>query len=71
MSLTILTNHAIEELPTNKGFADYALVVNGKLLGVIEAKKLEVGAENVLEQAKRYSKDVKNTIGEWNPFSFN
>ena len=63
MYLTILTNHAIEELPTNKGFADYALVVNGKLLGVIEAKKLEVGAENVLEQAKRYSKDVNNTIG--------
>jgi type I restriction enzyme R subunit len=68
MSLTILTNHAIEELPTNKGFADYALVVNGKLLGVIEAKKLEVGAENVLEQAKRYSKDVNNTIGEWNKY---
>ncbi len=68
MSLTILTNHAIEELPTNKGFADYALVVNGKLLGVIEAKKLEIGAENVLEQAKRYSKDVNNTIGEWNKY---
>ena len=68
MSLAILTNHAIEELPTNKGFADYALVVNGKLLGVIEAKKLEVGAENVLEQAKRYSKDVNNTIGEWNKY---
>jgi len=68
MSLTILTNHAIEELPTNKGFADYALVVNGKLLGVIEAKKLEIGAENVLEQAKRYSKDVSNTIGEWHKY---
>ena len=68
ISLTILTNHAIEELPTNKGFADYALVVNGKLLGVIEAKKLEIGAENVLEQAKRYSKDVSNTIGEWHKY---
>lgn len=68
MSLTVLTNHAIEELPTNNGFADYALVVNGKLLGVIEAKKLEIGAQNVLEQAKRYSKDVNNTIGEWNKY---
>ena len=68
MSLTDLTNHAIEELPTNNGFADYALIVNGKLLGVIEAKKLEIGAQNVLEQAKRYSKDVNKTIGEWNKY---
>ncbi|MGB4969971.1 MAG: hypothetical protein WBO31_10585, partial [Saprospiraceae bacterium] len=51
MDLSALTNHAIEELQTNNGPADYALVVNGKLLGVVEAKKLEVGAQNVLEQA--------------------
>ncbi len=57
MDLTGLTNHAIEELQTNNGPADYALIVNGNLLGVvIEAKKLEVGAQNVLEQAKRYSR---------------
>lgn len=68
MDLTILTNHAIEELQTNNGPADYALVVNGKLLGVVEAKKLEVGAANVLEQAKRYSKGAKKTIGEWNGY---
>lgn len=68
MDLTILTNHAIEELQTNNGPADYALVVNGKLLGVVEAKKLEVGAQNVLEQAKRYSKGAKETIGEWNQY---
>ena len=66
--ITDLSNHAVEELPTANGFADYALVVNGKLLGVVEAKKLEVGAMNVLEQAKRYSKDVPNTVGEWNHY---
>ena len=66
MELSTLTNHAIEELQTKNGPADYALVVNGSLLGVVEAKKLEVGAANVLEQAKRYSKGADKTIGEWN-----
>lgn len=68
MDLSVLTNHAIEELQTNNGPADYALVVNGSLLGVVEAKKLEVGAQNVLEQAKRYSKGANKTIGEWNKY---
>ncbi len=68
MDLSGMTNHAIEELQTNNGPADYALVVNGKLLGVVEAKKLEVGAANVLEQAKRYSKGANKTIGEWNQY---
>lgn len=68
MNLSQLTNHAVEELQTNNGPADYALVVNGKLLAVVEAKKLEVGAANVLEQAKRYSKGAENTIGEWNGY---
>jgi type I restriction enzyme R subunit len=60
-----LTRHAVEEFPTETGPADYALFVNGKLLGIIEAKKIEIGAENVLEQAKRYSRGVSNTVGEW------
>lgn len=68
MDLTVLTNHAIEELQTANGPADYALVVNGQLLGVVEAKKLEVGAQNVLEQAKRYSRGADKTIGEWNGY---
>lgn len=68
MDLSTLSNHAIEELQTKNGPADYALVVNGKLLGVVEAKKLEVGAANVLEQAKRYSKGADKTIGEWNQY---
>ncbi|MEI6885958.1 MAG: DEAD/DEAH box helicase family protein [Bacteroidota bacterium] len=66
--LTILTNHAVEEFETGNGPADYGLVVGGKVLGVVEAKKLEIGAQNVLEQAKRYSKGADNTIGEWGPY---
>jgi len=63
-----LSNHAVEEYPTLNGFADYALFVNGKLFGFIEAKKISIGTENVLEQAKRYSKDISNTIGEWGEY---
>jgi len=61
---TTLQRHAVEEFQTDNGPADYALVVNGRVLGVVEAKKLEVGAQNVLEQAKRYSKGAVKTIGE-------
>ena len=63
-----LTNHAVEEYPTKKGFADYALFVNGMLLGIIEAKKVSVDPQNVLEQAKRYSKDVIEGIGNWEDY---
>ncbi len=63
-----LNCHAVEEFPTETGPADYALFVQGKLLGIIEAKKISVGAENVLEQAKRYSKSVKKTVGIWGEY---
>jgi type I restriction enzyme R subunit len=68
MDITILTNHAIEEYQTANGPADYAFVVNGKMLGCVEAKRLDVGAANVLEQAKRYSKGAPESIGNWNGF---
>lgn len=60
-----LSNHAVEEYPTDNGPADYALFVQGKLLGIIEAKKVSISPQNVLEQAKRYSHGCKNTLGEW------
>lgn len=53
MDLSALNCHAVEELPTANGFADYALFVKGQLLGFIEAKKVTVSPQNVLEQAKR------------------
>ena len=63
-----LTRHAVEEYPTDNGPADYAFFVDGKLLGFLEAKKVSVGAQNVLEQAKRYSKGIKRGIGKWGPY---
>jgi type I restriction enzyme R subunit len=65
---SVLEAHAVEEYPTETGPADYALFVHGKLLRIIEAKKIAVGAENVLEQAKRYSRGVQQTIGEWRDY---
>ena len=38
--LTGLSGHAIAEYPTVNGPADYALVVDGRLLGIVEAKKV-------------------------------
>src|SRR5690348_11419758 len=46
---------AIEEYPTDSGPADYALCVGGRILGIVEAKKLTLGPQNVLMQAERYS----------------
>jgi type I restriction enzyme R subunit len=63
-----LTHHAVEEFPTANGPADYALFVDGKLLGIIEAKRISVNPQNVLEQAKRYAAGCPATIGIWNSF---
>jgi type I restriction enzyme R subunit len=35
MDLSVLSNHAVEELPIDNGPADYTLFVNGVLLGVV------------------------------------
>ncbi len=63
-----LTNHAVEEFPTANGPADYALFVKGQFLGIIEAKKVSVDPQNVLEQAKRYSMGAEKSIGCWGQF---
>ncbi len=34
---------AVEEFPTDNGPADYGLSVDGRLLGIVEAKKLTLG----------------------------
>ncbi|MBP1908445.1 type I restriction-modification enzyme R subunit C-terminal domain-containing protein [Methanolobus bombayensis] len=59
---------AIGEYPTSNGPADYALCVDGKILGIIEAKKLTLGPQSVLTQAERYSKGVSDS--EFNFDSF-
>ncbi len=63
-----LSRHAVEEYPTANGPADYALFVGGRLLGILEAKKVKVGPQNVLEQAKRYAKGIFAGAGNWNGF---
>jgi len=42
--------------------------VKGRLLGIIEAKKVTVNPQNVLEQAKRYAKGVFGGPGNWNGY---
>lgn len=65
---------AIEEYPTSAGPADYALCANGRILGIVEAKKLTLGPQNVLSQAERYSKSIKQpglSFGEFGvPFLY-
>ena len=65
IDLGSLKKVAVEELPTASGPADYALFVSGKLLGIIEAKKVTVNPQNVLEQAKRYAAGAYNGVGNW------
>jgi len=59
--LTAYSRCAIEEYPTDNGPADFALSVNGHILGVVEAKKVSLGPQNVLIQAERYSKGVNGS----------
>src|SRR5262245_40372519 len=66
LDLSKLGCHAVEELPTVNGPADYGLFVNGQLLGIIEAKKVTVNPQNVLEQAQRYASGVLQGVGNWN-----
>ena len=55
------THHAVTEYPTANGPADYALFVDGILLGIVEAKRLTLGPQNVLVQAERYSQGVTDS----------
>jgi type I restriction enzyme R subunit len=51
-------HHAVTEYPTTNGPADYALFVDDELLGIVEAKKVTLGPQNVLSQAERYARGV-------------
>ena len=55
----------MEELPTANGPADYGLFSGGELLGILEAKRVAVGPQNVLEQAKRYASGALEGTGNW------
>src|SRR5438309_9170436 len=60
--------HAVTEYPTENGPADYALFVNGLLLGIIEAKKLSLGPQNVLVQAQRYAEGATGNPLRYGPY---
>jgi type I restriction enzyme R subunit len=64
ISLAECAHHALTEFPTANGPADYALVA-GQPLGVVEAKKLTRGPQNVLTQAERYARGLPD-----GPFNF-
>jgi len=50
-------SRSVEEATSN-GPADYALWLNQHIVGVVEAKKLTLGPQNVLTQAQRYAKGI-------------
>ena len=50
--------HRSEEEETANGPADYALWLDTNIVGVVEAKKLTVGPQNVLTQAERYARGI-------------
>lgn len=57
--------YRIEEYETDNGPADYALCCDGRVLGIVEAKRLTLGPQNALTQAERYSRGATA-----NPFDF-
>ena len=65
LDVSKLKRTAVTEYPTANGPADYALFVDGKFLGIIEAKKVTVNPQNVLEQAKRYAAGANAGPGNW------
>jgi type I restriction enzyme R subunit len=65
---------SVEEYPTASGPADYVLFYRGKPLACVEGKKVRIGPQNVLQQAKRYARDFLDapvSYGEYNlPFAY-
>ncbi len=65
---------SVEEYPTSSGPADYILFHKSKPLVSVEGKKIGIGPQNVLQQAKRYARDFLEapvSYGEYNlPFAY-
>jgi type I restriction enzyme, R subunit len=57
-----------EEEETENGPADYALWLDNSVVGVVEAKKLTVGPQNVLTQAERYARGLRNAKHRFDEF---
>ena len=65
INLSASRGAAIRELPSSGGPADYVLFVDGKALGVVEAKKAGTTLIGVEEQAARYARARKWIPQRW------
>jgi type I restriction enzyme R subunit len=65
---------SIEEYPTKNGPADYILFCKGIPLACVEGKKVSIGPQNVLQQAKRYARGFEeppHSFGDYHlPFAY-
>ncbi len=59
-----VTPIAIAEWPTKSGPVDYALFIEGRCVGVIEAKRQSSDVPGRIGQAKRYARDITLTPDE-------
>lgn len=69
LDFSTLHKTAVEEYQTATGPADYALFMGGRLVAFVEAKKIAVGPQNVLNQAQRYVRGMEGS-GEEVPFIY-
>jgi type I restriction enzyme R subunit len=56
---------ALTEYPTDNGPADYVLCNAGRVVGIVEGKRVAVSPQGVLTQAERYAQGIANS-----PFHF-
>jgi type I restriction enzyme R subunit len=65
---------SVEEYPTRNGPADYILFFKGIPLACVEGKKVSIGPQNVLQQAKRYARGFEgapHSFGDYHlPFAY-
>ncbi|MBP8003228.1 MAG: restriction endonuclease subunit R, partial [Chloroflexi bacterium] len=58
---------AVREAHLKTGYADYLLFVQGKALGIIEAKKVGVPLSGVEAQSARYAVGLRPPMQAWRP----
>jgi type I restriction enzyme R subunit len=68
------TQGSVEEYPTKNGPADYILFFKRIPLACVEGKKVRIGPQNVLQQAKRYARGFEggpHSLGDYHlPFAY-
>jgi len=71
---TKYTQGSVEEYPTKNGPADYIFFFKGIPLACLERKKVRIGPQNVLQQAKRYARgfeEAPHSFGDYHlPFVY-